>query len=815
MQPRVKQIACSLLATSAVWALLAPPCRAQSAVVIACQNRDRCTYQRGHAATVQGSDSIKLLSPGAFANPQSNRGRSGRVSSLPGLYRDPESGALRVLNVNGGLGDVVLPSKVPHEATAGSTAQTGWPVEYREQPKSKTRVSVSADHFVALLRDPRPDGGVVEFAKREANAGKPHPAQQQLIAGAILFARDSEELRDWREELKATMRRGLDLFRAEGVDPARLEATLAEGVSATRIFRMVAPDAKEQSLEEELVREHRRLTERFTIALTLKNAGMHDAFLEKLDQIGLARWSRPDLIADVEKALQASAQWHHRKAKELFDAKQYGGAFDEARLASNRLPCDDTISEFYYGVRIEFVNRNMIPARPDYEHQQRSILQQIVRELQGIGQEPLTSERIEYARKRIAEGERLDKGYLPLQLKKAEFLANVGELTASREVVTRIERTVSLGRTEVEDWLHMDASLNGKLQTLRPRTERLATEQIANGQFREAMETAAIGLSAEPANPRFLYLSAVSAAVLRDQQRTRDFVETYLRRRGADCADATKARSTLFDLYRRQVPDAGPRRVGTPNWISGELYPAGEASYDAISGSFNPRIVSSIAIDDPTATSTHFRWEGFLAASIQTMVGPTLTARQPTLELEPVYDPKRVYMSGIGTRASSEAQRRIMPLRYLNSPDYDPILSAKFTGKRATRGWAANPFFHPFLWNGIFLFDLEYDELARIKEAIPVPPDASRPTSPFSERLTFTWEGNTRRLLAINGARYRRELIYNDRGVLVSEKITYPSGRGRVEYKYRGNPMQLAEVECEDNFYDRTRRIVHIAPLHR
>ena len=95
------------------------------------------------------------------------------------------------------------------------------------------------------------------------------------------------------------------------------------------------------------------------------------------------------------------------------------------------------MSDAYYRARVEFVNRNMIPARPEPENENRSILQQIVRELQGIGQEPsLTPERVEYARKRIVEGERLDKDYLPLQLKKAEFLANIGELSASREVVT-------------------------------------------------------------------------------------------------------------------------------------------------------------------------------------------------------------------------------------------------------------------------------------------------------------------------------------------------------------------------------------------
>jgi hypothetical protein len=207
---------------------------------------------------------------------------------------------------------------------------------------------------------------------------------------------------------------------------------------------------------------------------------------------------------------------------------------------------------------------------------------------------------------------------------------------------------------------------------------------------------------------------------------------------------------------------------------------------------------------------TDFRWEGFMVTGINTSFGNAV-ARRTLFEFEPRYEPGSVYMSGIGTKANSAGQRRVMDLRYLNCPDFDPVLAAKFGAKATTRGWAGNPFFHPFIWNDIFLFDLAYDDLGRITQARPVAPDASRPGSPFSEPLTFTWDGNSKRLLAIRGAKYRREMKYDERGRLVSEAITHPEGRGRIEYAYVGDSTRIREIECEDDFYDKGRRRVVMA----
>jgi hypothetical protein len=786
---------------------------AQECLVIFCHGQSGCTFLQAYSPTLNTSDSVRLVPSGSAPEPRA-KGRNVRISSLVGLYREPGAGALRVLGASGELGDLVLPARA-NRGGGPEAVPAPWSVEYGDQPKAKTRVSVSAHQFVAMVRGPRLNRAAVDFVRRETLASQAHPQRSELIAAALVFAGQSEELQHWRANLLQTMRRSLEAVKNESADPARIEAVLTEGHAAIGIFRQVSPDSREDAVLQDLGAEYARLRRRFAIANVLKHSSLHDAFVAKMEQIGLARWSRPELTGAVEQAITASATLHQSRADELIRRKQFAVALDEAEIASRRLPCNDETSDLYYQARVYHVNQNKVPVRLESENDNRSMLEQIVRELQATGQEAtLTPEQIAFFRKRIAEGERRGQDYLPLQLKKAEFLASIGELSESRDVVTRIERAVSLGRTEADGWLQMDAILNNKLLTLRQEVERLAKAQIANGDFKDAMATAERGLAAEPDNPRFLYLGAIAASVLRDHEKAKQLVRQYLRQVVAGCENSAEATATMFDLYRRQ-PQTSANAItpgGTPNWISGETYPAGEVSYDVVSGSFNPRIGSSTIIDDNSTKATSIIWEGYLATRIQTMVnGERPSERHTTFELEPIYEANRVYMSGIGSRAMSNGQRRVIQLRYLNSPAFDPSLAARFTKKTFTRGWSGNPFFHPFVWNDVFMFELEYDELGRLKYATPDTSDPSRPVSAFSERLTFTWEGNTRKLRSITGARYKRELIYDGHGLLIEEKIAHPQGKGWIRYFYKGKPAQLAEIMCEDNFYDKAKRKIFLA----
>jgi hypothetical protein len=794
---------------------------AQHLLLVTCDKTGPCLFRRVYTVTVQGKNTVKTLPFEAASNTQLLRkARSARLDSIPGVYREPGPGPFRVFLEAGRLGNVVLPSKLPADpALTALAAWEGVTFEFKEQPRSKTGVPVPSDRLIALLRASSPENAAVDFVRNEVAAPTAHPLREHLVRGALQFAARTQELQRWRDELRSTMRSSLGIFREEKIDPRQLEATLDGGLAAMRVYQLVADDGEaEEVLKQELIAEHRKLIQRFAVAAALRNASLYDPYLEKMQQIGLARWSRPEITNGIDEALQASASLHHKRAIELFTVKQYGRAFDEARIASERAPCDPAINEYYYLVRAEFVNQNMIPTTPEYDKEHRSILQQIVRELQALSQEAtLTPERIEYVHKRIAEGERLDKDYRPLQLKKAEFLANLGELTAAREVVSRVERTVQLDRKEAEEWLRLDANLNGRLATTKARAEKLVADHFAGGKFKDALDAAATGLKAEPSNPKLLYFSALASAVLRDGEKTKHCVEQYLRFPSPSCFKLDKATQTLFDLYRREserTTSAVANRI--PHWISGERYEAGEIFYDPVSGAFFPHILTSTQEKGITTT---FHWEGFIATSITTTRAMRTGAGVPketiVFEIEPRYDRKHVCMTAVGSKAGSADDRQVIDLRYLNSPDLDPVLASEFTGRTVTRGWAGNPFFHPFIWSGIFVFDLTYDELGRLKEATPVTLDASRPRSSFSESLKFSWDGKSKRLLSIGGERYRRTMEYDKQGRLRSERIVYPRGRGKIEYVYVKDTPQLRWAKCGDNFFEKSSRKIYFAPVEQ
>lgn len=143
-----------------------------------------------------------------------------------------------------------------------------------------------------------------------------------------------------------------------------------------------------------------------------------------------------------------------------------------------------------------------------------------------------------------------------------------------------------------------------------------------------------------------------------------------------------------------------------------------------------------------------------------------------------------------------------------NNPRLDTRLAWKITGKRAAVGFSGNRFFHPFVWDAIHLFELDYDDQGRVQHAWEL-------GDPNAPRLDFAWDGQ--RLLRISahdasgGVIYARVLNYSgDR--LTSEAITQPGGKGsRIEYKY-DKQGRLVEADCDsDQTLDGRSRKVHFA----
>ena len=141
-----------------------------------------------------------------------------------------------------------------------------------------------------------------------------------------------------------------------------------------------------------------------------------------------------------------------------------------------------------------------------------------------------------------------------------------------------------------------------------------------------------------------------------------------------------------------------------------------------------------------------------------------------------------------------------------NNPRLDSRLAWKITGKRAAVGFSGNRFFHPFVWDAIHLFELDYDDQGRIAHAWEL-------GDPKAPRLDFTWDHQRLvKITANDGAQgviYSRVLSYSG-DHLTSESISQPGGKSaRIEYKY-DKQGHLVEADCAaDHTLDGRSRKVH------
>jgi hypothetical protein len=139
-----------------------------------------------------------------------------------------------------------------------------------------------------------------------------------------------------------------------------------------------------------------------------------------------------------------------------------------------------------------------------------------------------------------------------------------------------------------------------------------------------------------------------------------------------------------------------------------------------------------------------------------------------------------------------------------NSQRLDTRLAFKVTGKRAAVGFAGNKYFHPFAWDGIHLFELDYDDQGRVLHAWEL-------DTPGAPRLDFTW--NDQRLMKVTAhdeagnTVYSRTLNYsNDR--LTGESISGQGGSSHIEYKYDKQGHLVEAVADADHTLDgRSRKI--------
>jgi hypothetical protein len=132
----------------------------------------------------------------------------------------------------------------------------------------------------------------------------------------------------------------------------------------------------------------------------------------------------------------------------------------------------------------------------------------------------------------------------------------------------------------------------------------------------------------------------------------------------------------------------------------------------------------------------------------------------------------------------------------------------KLTGKNVAAVIAGNPFFHPFAWEKICLFMVEYDAKGRIVRARQVPVGTQQKSEMHA--YEFDWDGDTYNLNAIREkgtGDYTRSMSYQG-GKLAGENISYNNGHSKIEYKYKGNILAEADCTSDPSLEGRSRHVV-------
>jgi YD repeat-containing protein len=144
-------------------------------------------------------------------------------------------------------------------------------------------------------------------------------------------------------------------------------------------------------------------------------------------------------------------------------------------------------------------------------------------------------------------------------------------------------------------------------------------------------------------------------------------------------------------------------------------------------------------------------------------------------------------------------------LTLINNPKIDPVAVQQGLARRITTGFSGNSFFNPFVWDGIHIFDLIYDNQGRVVQAL----EHRKGAIP----LRFTWNGDLlQKVVQRSGANefYSRSLQYAD-GRLVSERIRFANRESQINYQYDAQGrLTAAECGTDPSLDGRSRRVVFL-----
>jgi hypothetical protein len=789
------------------------------------------------------SKKIKLLpEPKGTVDPNTIKKLSKVELSQAGVLRNGGAGRLVRLAETGR--EVVLPEdfglKAPDKAENVPGPLT---LTLVRSKKNKQIDTLAPEQFYAFLDGAPPDRTVFEFVSN-AKAFGSLDEQLRAMEGFVKSFPGTPAVAELRASLERQM--ATELADLENGGPfGELLRTQRFGELARRAF---PTDATLQKLYERILDRRAFIEAKAALMPSLALAGDWDLVLENYKDFERYQPSFPSLVSLRQQAYEESARAHSRRARAFSQRQDHEDGTREASLAQSRDPNNKDI-----GALVEEQKREDALAAARKAEKDRKPL------APGSSQESSFNRAIQFAgnairdkdypqaETRIEEARRVNAEAPEIYLMSAQLLKALDRLSEALDKLDVYDRMV----TSPADRQNSETVRNDVLYALQKKKDANRKDidaLLKNKEYSKLDLLLRDALVSDPNDLEYLYYGGIGAAVVRNGDRAKKLLASYLEKSDSLAGDRgfrDRAGRVLNSLNAEKPVAAND---GTANWFSGRKLPDG-VYYDPESLAFQIPI-GTVAGNKITWT---FEWDKQRLQSIQTSFEDTngnglrlfrqlggaaaLDADAGTDDpgnfffhyLEPGY------LLGVRTRAAKPpaagaqaaapapkppAFRVVVASKGPNGPRYladeeqqpemvfpsHPLVDLGILnvleGQSVGTTIAGSSTFNPFLWDGLHYFTVTYDAQGRADTAQEWGVD---------NRVMFTWDGQ--RLKEIRAYRkdsatpyYRRTITYKG-SAIDNEEITLNSkSAGGFEYVYapvgKGPQQVLKQIKVKSDGKD-------------
>jgi tetratricopeptide (TPR) repeat protein len=583
---------------------------------------------------------------------------------------------------------------------------------------------------------------------------------------------------------------------------------LQRGLQFATVSELAYPnDERQQRVRAALSDKLHWLDQRKAILKAFSAGELWDAFLDKYPEF--ERWenSFDEFPKLREKAFQESAGQHKAEGVRLYEAKHFAPALKELKLALVRSPGDQNIAALVEKVAIDeereysrLVKAKVLTPTEDV---------QIMRNLHNA-ENSIAGGRLKEAGDELAHAEAIDQGSPQIMFVRAELLLAGKEIQKALDMLDSCSRRVT-SREDLDKVEALRSSIGTQLRMNKDNLKKAIKNAEDEGDYVSAMRNAEQGLALDPKDLDFLLHAGKSGVILRRSAEARTWLKQYLDLSQGPGNDAKLRAQVINVIAVSQTKTREPD--GKPNWFSGYKSPA-NVFYCPESLIPNAHVA---AVKGPRGLLATFEWNRDVLTKVHTveqdakggLVSGTVyfdyfkdqkAVRRVGMEQFSVLEePPTPRFTPFGPVGAGEGRYVALP----NHPVVDPLMVERLMTKPVATLVVGNPYFNPFVWDGIFSFLAEYDDQGRVQSARQIGVVSGQAPHEFD----FKWDGM--RLMEIaerGGSGYRRTMAYTNNR-LMSETIAFQGKTTRIDYKYQGDQLVEASSGDDPSIDGRSRKV--------